>query len=300
MILDYESVIGQVNEMLDEIILGLKRYAANHLVIKALIEGAERAKKLLDLEKRRMAVLGQQAAGKSSLLSALLARALLEICGGRKSATAFPVVIIHKQGATDDTKLSDIITEWVEKDQWRAHVSEYSKRWGDVHPGSQDEGSEEVEEESSDNDEDSDLEPEEVVPDIPKPRKTPERQLGASTAKEFFQLIFNVEEDKAAKKILEHRLYNTDIRQGDFQDLCIEKLSARFQQLNQQLQIKNNVSEWFDVHDEDLGMQRKLAKKLWPFVKAFTIATGHIIPRYGMCLYDLPGNVKCCARNSLY
>jgi hypothetical protein len=98
---------------------------------------------------------------------------------------------------------------------------------------------------------------------------------------------------------LPHRLYNTDIRQGDFKDLCLEKLSARFQQLRLELRIKNDVSEFFDVHDNDLGKKRRLAKKLWPFVKVFTISTGHIILRYGMCLYDLPGMLSISSNSAI-
>lgn len=294
--LDYQVVISQVNEMLDEIILGLKKYTANDPDIKALVEAAEKAKKLPDLEKCRMAVLGEQAAGKSTLLSALFGRALLERSGGRKSCTAMPVVLTHKDGADDNTKLSDIIIEWISKGEHLDHILEHIRRWADVYPGSQEDTNEEEDEDAHDEEETNDTaqgaEAEEVRFNLPKVREALKSQRGASTAKEFFEIIFNVEEDKAAKKFLESRLYNTDIRQGDFKDICLEKLSARFRQLSPELRIKNDVSEFFDVHDRDLGKKRKLAKKLWPFVKIFTIATGHILLRYGMCFYDLPGMIQ--------
>jgi hypothetical protein len=46
--LNYQRVGSQIHEMLDEIILGLKKYVANDPAIKELIEAAEKAKKLPD------------------------------------------------------------------------------------------------------------------------------------------------------------------------------------------------------------------------------------------------------------
>jgi hypothetical protein len=305
--LDYEIVTDLVNKMLDEIIVELERYAAIDSGIKSVIDAAEEAKKLPDLEKCCMAVLGEQAAGKSTLITALIeGRKLLEKSGNTKSCTAVPTVLVYKKGANDDTRLSDVTIEWMGPEEWSAQIREQIARWADVYPGTliddgkaakgttnevedvaEDDTDEEVEDSSgSESQEDQEYEKPKLKP---KGRTSRKVENAASTAKEFFQTIFNTEEDEVADQQLEDRLYTTDIRQGDFEATCIAKLGRRFQQLDSQLQIKENVSLFLDVSDTDLRETRHLIKQLWPFVKVVTIATGHILLRYGMCFYDLPG-----------
>jgi hypothetical protein len=309
--LDYEIVTDLVNKMLDEIIIELERYAAIDSGIKSVIDAAEEAKKLPDLEKCCMAVLGEQAAGKSTLITALIGgRKLLEKSGNTKSCTAVPTVLVHKKGANDDTRLSDVTIDWMGPEECSAQIREQIARWADRYPGTlidngkdtkgttnevehvaedetEDDTDEEVEDSSgSESQEDQDYE---EPKSKPKGRTSRKLENAASTAKEFFQTIFNTEEDEVAGQQLEDRLYTTDIRQGDFEATCIAKLRRRFQQLDTQLQIKENVSLFLDVSDTDLRETRHLIKQLWPFVKVVTIATGHILLHYGMCFYDLPG-----------
>jgi hypothetical protein len=316
--LDYQLLTDMVHEMLDEIIDGQQRFAATDSGIKGVIDAAKEAKNLPDLEKCCMAVLGEQGAGKSTLVTALMGgRKLLEKSGNTKSCTAVPTVIVHKKGADDDTRQSDVTIEWMRPEEWPAHIQEQIARWTDVHPGTYLEGwnarngatneaDDEVDDKTDDEAEDdadeevddfsdSDFEEEEEEEyEQPKlnPRKKNSRKLenAASTAKEFFQTIFNTEEDERAKRQLDEKLYNTDIRRGDFEATCVARLTERFRQLGSQLQVRENMSEFPDVSDTDLREKRHLAKKLWPFVKFITIATGHILLRYGMCFYDLPGN----------
>jgi hypothetical protein len=108
--LDYQLITDMVHEMLDEIIDGQQRFAATDSGIKGVIDAAKEAKNLPDLEKCCMAVLGEQGAGKSTLVTALMGgRKLLEKSGNTKSCTAVPTVIAHKKGADDDTRQSESI-----------------------------------------------------------------------------------------------------------------------------------------------------------------------------------------------
>jgi hypothetical protein len=313
--LDYQTIIDLVHEMLDDIIVGLKQYTASDSGIKGVIDAAEEAKSLPDLEKCCMAVLGEQAAGKSTLITALIGgRKLLDRSGDTKSCTAVPTVIVHKKGADDDTRLSDVTIEWMGPEECLAHIQEQIARWADVFPGTKiDEGmarkdimteAEDNAEEDADDDSDEDVDdfsvsdPEEdqdYEQSKSKPRKKRSRKLenAAATAKEFFQTIFITEEDEEAEEQLEEKLYTTDIRQRDFEAICVAKLKDRFRQLDTQLQVKENTSKFLDVSDIDLREKRHLAKRLWPFVKVITIATGHILLRYGMCFFDLPGKTPC-------
>jgi hypothetical protein len=203
--LDYQHIVSQVNDMLDGVILGLEKYVATDSAIKELVEAAEKAKKLPDLEKCRLAVLGQQAAGKSTLISALLDRTLLETSGGGKACTSVPTAIIHKAGAGDNTRKSDVKIEWLSEEQHPAHVLEHIQRWGDVYPGTR------SEEQDVSGEQDRDAS--EAAKSNTKPEKTSPNTLeqiegAASTAKEFFEIIFDVEHDKDAKTFFEDRLCN--------------------------------------------------------------------------------------------
>ncbi|KAH7084300.1 hypothetical protein FB567DRAFT_528770, partial [Paraphoma chrysanthemicola] len=271
-----------VNELLEEMIIGLEKYVDTDKGIKRLVEDAILAKNLPDLQKCCIAVLGAQGSGKSTLLTALLGRALVERSGKGASCTAVPTVIIHKKGAEDRTRLSDIKIEWISREQHLAHIQEHVQRWTEVFPGSRGGGADAEEEEENTEDEDAEA-------SKPKSRKIPPTQTGAITAKEFFETIFNAKNDPVAKRELDHRLFETDIRQGDFDQLCLQKVQERFDNLKARLHIRDDVSEFFDVHDRDLPEIRSLVDKLWPFVKVQTIATGHMLLRYGICFFDLPG-----------
>jgi energy-coupling factor transporter ATP-binding protein EcfA2 len=288
--LNYRNIIDMVNELLEEIIIGLERYIETDTGIKRLVEDAIKAKNLPDLQKCRVAVLGEQGAGKSTLLTALLGRPLLERSGKGASCTAIPVVLEQKKGAADRTHFSDIRIEWVSREEYAAHIQENIKRWTEVYPGSQD-GNGDTEDAAEHDSDGEGSNAEEFAQPGPGSKKIPQTQTGAITAKEFFETIFDANNNAVAKRELEQRLHATDIRQGDFDQLCLTKVTERFQQLNAQLRVKDDVSEFHDVHDRDLGKIRSLADKLWPFVKVFIIATGNMLLRYGMCFFDLPGKM---------
>jgi hypothetical protein len=299
--LNYQKIIDMVNGMLDEFIFGLDKFASTDPRIKALLDEAEKAKSFPDLEKCRMAVLGEQGAGKSTILTALMGgRNLLDRSGDTKSCTAVPTIIEHKKGADDNIRENDVTIQWLSADEILAHVLEQIRRWTNVYPGTdpvvhEAEENEEDEVEGSSDEEDfpgignEDCEAEELPELTPKMRKDFERDDGASTAKEFFEVVFETEHDEDAKQQLEERLNTTDIRLGGFADLCVETVKARFAKLDLQFRIRGNISRFLGVPDRDLRGVRQYAKELSPFLKDVTIATGHVLLRYGMCFYDLPG-----------
>jgi len=295
---NYQTITDLVHEMLDKIIIKLEKYAPVDAGIKALLEAAEEAKSLPDLEKCRMAVLGDQAAGKSTLITVLMGgRRLLDSSGDTKSCTAVPTAMVHKKGAADNTRESDMTIEWMNLDEVLAHIQEQIRRWTDLHPGFNhdldDSPGEEDDVQGSSDDEDELYPPtadeEEPTRSKSQGRKSLKLDDAASTAKEFFEVIFNTERDRRAKQRLEDRLYNSDIRLDDFETLCVEAVQTRFRELDADLRVRDNLSHFSAVKDRDLRDKRNLVKRLWPFVKLVTIATGHILLRYGMCFYDLPG-----------
>lgn len=291
--LNYRNIIDSVHEMMDEITIPLEKYVGTDTGIANLVNDSVKVKELPDLKQCRVAVLGEQASGKSTVGTALFGgRQLFERSGGGASCTQIPTELKQKRGAADDTRFSDLLVEWLSEEQRMAYIWEHILRWTEVYPGTQN-AQPSSEDDTNMEDDTSESETEQDTQQRPKQGKVPKAQRGAFTANEFFKTIFNVDGDPVAKKELEHRLYHTDIRQGSFEGLCLQKVTERFEQLRTELNIKDNVSEFRDVHDRELPRKRSLIKKLWPFVKVFTIATGHILLRYGICFYDLPGKIFC-------
>ncbi|KAL5114634.1 hypothetical protein ACEQ8H_007479 [Pleosporales sp. CAS-2024a] len=304
--IDYQDIIETVTKMLNEVMIPLEKYAPTDSGIESLLKEAEKVKAFPDLKKCHMAVLGDQGAGKSTLLTALFSgRNLLDRSGGTKSCTAVPIIVTHKKGAADNTKESDVTIEWFNAEDILAHILEQVRHWTDVFPGlasgldaAEEAGDEEEVEETSD-DSEFESETEDCSPQAP-PKLTKKlynslkQDAAASTAKEFFQVVFDAQHNEHANQELEKWLYETDIREGGFADLCMAKVKDRFQYLDQKLRIRNDVSTFLHISDRDLKDIRQIVTTLWPFVRVVSISTGHILLRYGMCFYDLPGNLLHC------
>lgn len=141
-------------------------------------------------------------------------------------------------------------------------------------------------------DNEDDYEPEDStsVDHGPK-RSVKAKRQAAATAKEFFGIIFNTQEDKASKKWLESTLRSTDIRVGEFKETCCKQAKQRLIQIAKELGFVEGLARFADIHDRNLAAKQNEARKIWPFVKLVTIATGNILLRHGLCLFDLPGKL---------
>ena len=85
--------------------------------------------KLIPRPKRiNIAVVGNQDMGKSSITNALMNRHLVEVMGGSEACTAFATIIEHKEGAPDDTDLSDVKVTLLSLDEIHEFVEEQIRR----------------------------------------------------------------------------------------------------------------------------------------------------------------------------
>lgn len=280
---DYEFVTGVTTEGCDELTIPLERYAAIDKAIANLIDQAKEAKKLPSLKRLIVAVLGEQGVGKSTLVNALLDRKLLDKSGDPKACTAFCTMIEHKEGAADDTIMSDVKVEFLKDTEIEAFIKDMVNRWADVHTGTR------SSQHQNDSDDDEDESHVEREADNAATSANREKLNGAKTAKEFFEIVYNTEHDQVAKRRLDDRLKNTNIREGDFRNHCLDQAKKRLADIATELHAQDGVSVRSNVLDQNLGQTRSRLKKIWPFVKLVTIATGHALLRYGMCFLDLPG-----------
>lgn len=126
--LDHDYIMVTVRDMCDKLITSLRRYESVDRGIKDLLKGARDAKNLPSVKQCRLAVLGEQGKGKSSLINALLDHKLLDTSGGSAACTAFATIILHKEGSIDHTKNSDVKIEFWSMEEIGIRIKEQMDR----------------------------------------------------------------------------------------------------------------------------------------------------------------------------
>jgi guanylate kinase len=284
--LNHEVVVDQVGEMCDEFTIPLENYADVDEAIANLKRQAEDMKKLPDMKKLNVAVLGEQGIGKSTLVNALLDRKILEKSGGSTACTAYATRIEHKKDAVDGTQMSDVKIEFFSDEEIEAFVKDQINRWADCYAGPS------VNQQHDNHGSDSDESVSETqANDRPKANGVDKTRLrqAAKTAKEFFCIVYNTKNNAQQRQCLNRVLQDTDIREGDFRQRCFAQAKTRLSEIATRLHAQNGISINKDVSDRSLVQARNIIKEIWPFVKVVTIATGHVLLRYGICFLDLPG-----------
>jgi len=281
-----EEITVVVGHMSDKLTTPMEKYTSVDQSFEDLINAAKAASKMPEIKQCSVAVLGEQGIGKSSLVNALLGRGLLDRSGSSKACTAYATVIEYNPGADDHTIRSDIRVEFFTKEEIRECVKEQMDRWVEVYPFAKQSSEPPDGEDEDDEDDDN------ATPSASEPSSRT-RSRGAATAKEFFHIIFDVRNEEAKAK-LEYMLHHTDIKRGDFLDTCCRKADERFLQLTTWLSgidTQARTAYFPNVPDNRIGRATGKIRKIWPFVKVFTILTGHILLRHGLRFFDLPGKL---------
>ena len=208
------------------------------------------------------AFLGMMGVGKSTLINALFGRVLVTNSGWVLACTSIPTVIVWKEGAMDDTKYSDLEIQLFTEEQYQDCVREQITRWTEWSTHSS--KSRQIEEH-----EDRDCLPEDPI--FQEPAKATEKsdhtqmKRGADTAKEYFEIILDVQDKEESKHTLEGILHSVDVGKDEFFERCVAGIRARCEQ------VTDLVAGLRHVHDGDLRKQRAQIDKFWPLVKAFTL-----------------------------
>lgn len=280
-----DEIVMMVENMCDKLTTPLQKYAHIDSRFQDVIDAVNRKRNPPDVRQFNVAILGEQGTGKSSVINALLDRGLLDRSGSSKACTSYATILEHKKGASDQTKLSDLTVEFLNEEEIRHIIKEQIYHWTEVYPGHK-----EAHDPVRNGGKDEDDEDEKVQ--VPVQKCSSARSHGAATAKEFFELIFNVRRCVETKDWLEKQLHHTNIEEGNFFDMCCEKTRSRFAQMakeKKELDLEMRKVCCIDVPDNKLWKETTLVKELWPFVKSVTVATGHILLRHGLRLFDLPG-----------
>jgi hypothetical protein len=290
--LNYEEIISLVHELCDALIASLRKYSSDIESINDLIKAAQAAKSFPNIKQFFLAVLGEQGVGKSTLINALFDRNLLDSSGSSHACTAFATLLVHLEGASDDTSQSTVMIRFFDDKEILECISGQIQRYQDMYPGPA------IQYEKSGEDSDTDSGESDHEEEAQHERRGTKgtsrtaKAKAAATAREFFEIIYNTREDLAARKWLESTLNTTNISTGAFRKACHERAQKRLGELGRQNQFEDRVFTFHNITDRRIADIQDIAKSLWPFVKLVTIATGHVLLRHGLCLYDLPGRLR--------
>lgn len=253
--------------------------ASDDIELANLHTALDKAKTVTHSKSICIAILGEQGTGKSSILCSALDRALVDISSSSSACTAFPTIITHKKGASDDTMESDVLIQYYNDEEIKECAEEQARRYRFAFPRKRQPGSSSClfYDEYYDDDEEERL----VESD------TDREQILASgrTAKEFFNIIFDTDESRARKQELEHALNYDDIERGTFAATCV----AYAKECLASIGAQGGFTKHDAVLDEDLADAREGAEELWPLVKSVRLATGHRLLRNNLSFLDLPG-----------
>lgn len=78
--------------------------------------------------------LGDQGIGKSSIINALFDRILVNVSSSSSACTAFTTIILHKDGAEDETVESDLRIQYLSDDEIMEHIEEQVRRYRSAYP----------------------------------------------------------------------------------------------------------------------------------------------------------------------
>ncbi|KAH8725683.1 hypothetical protein GQ44DRAFT_652378 [Phaeosphaeriaceae sp. PMI808] len=270
--------------MCTKLVDGLQKFAPLDPSIQDLIDAAKDVKILPSAKPLRLGVPGGQGIGKSTLINALLGRFILSTSGGGRACTAFVTYITYKEGADDHTKQSDVTILFHNEAEMRVFIKEQITNWCEGRPDldpTQANGEHEYVKIE-------DYEEEEITsPDSPKDSSA--KRLAAETAKDFFEVIFNTCNRAELKEWLHLQLYEPSFREEEFLSACCQMAKDQLTHLDSELTIRDGASLHKNIPDTQLRKIRNTILRLWPFVKSMKISTGHMLLRYGMVIYDMPG-----------
>jgi hypothetical protein len=289
--LNHQQLQQKIRKICLKIGNALRNRTSDDQEIVDLIEALEAAKSTPHIKEIRIAVVGEQGIGKSSTINAVLNRDVVDVSAHAHACTTFATIIIYKEGAADNTTSSDVKIEFLNEVELREFIEEQIRRYAEVHSFSS------LDDQMSDEEDDlgiTDSSDEETLQsDARHGRRnrrniSREEQSRAETAKEFFEIIFDTEGNPSARQELQEWLNEADIEDGRFLDHCVNTARTRLAQTG----ALDGALNYTNVEDTDLQDKRDIAAKLWPLVKAITIATGSILLRHGIYFLDLPGRLS--------
>lgn len=291
--LRHDDINREIEQMCYKLTVLVLEYSSTNPEIARLAEALKNGYIILRAIPFMVAFLGEQGIGKSTIINMLFNRELVTRSPGSKACASFPTYIVLEESFPDDTKRSNVTVETVNDEQMADSVEQQIIRFSDAFLFTVRSESDDFDEQAEDaegDDEGGDAGDDAATPHSRKSQATV-KKAAARTAREFFEIVFDAQQDEKAKLELDDLLHNTDIknaeniRDGSLFKLCIAKVEQC------RLRLADLGSEWRDNHDKDFRKIRNRAHQFWPLVEGIYIATGHPLLRHGLGFVDVPGEM---------
>lgn len=263
--LDKEHIDREISSIAEDVIRCMTGYRTQDLELVDLLRTVQAAKHVPLDNVSTVAIVGQQAMGKSLLINALLHRRdLSKTSAAGGACTASAIKYVHKPGEGDFSEVYDAAVQFMDDMDLKEITAEHARRYHHFHfSGNVD------------------------------PAYKDDEEMAAETAETFFALLWNAENDKAASRGLHSLLTPDGIQSGRLHQQALQmahqriggsgaddKRNKRFSNMRT-AQLLEQIQGFIAQHDR--------LPSLWPIVSHVEISMGSGLLKNAVSIVDLPG-----------
>ncbi|KAF2007389.1 hypothetical protein P154DRAFT_614772 [Amniculicola lignicola CBS 123094] len=263
--MDKEFIDSQIRNTADEILVAIQGARTEDKELAYLRKVTTGIKEVAVKNAKSVAIVGQQAMGKSLLINALLHRRTLSKTSAAGGAcTASAIKYLYKRGSGDSDEVYDASIQFMDGMNLNEIAEEHVRRYYHFHHSGQ------VDEMYRD-----------------------EEERAAVTAQQFFELVYNTHNDKVAAETLTRRMTAKEIEKGN---LLLGSIHMAKKRIEESGADATGIKGFKDMHISDLMdriqsfiSQQENIPSLWPIVQYVQIFMGSKLLRNGVSIVDLPG-----------
>jgi hypothetical protein len=269
--MDKSRIDEELHAIVTEVADKMEAVRAEDTELVSLLKSASEVRNVEMKVPKSIAILGQQAMGKSLLINALFHRRNLSKTSAAGGAcTASAIKYVHKSGAEDLAEIYDAAMQFMDDMNLNEVIEEHIRRYFHFHFSNK-------------------VDP--VYHD--------EEERAALTALAFFSLLYNIQNDPEAAETLEGRLTAQEIEEGKLLRGSVRMALRRIEETGADADRTKvfrdmTISELLEQISNFISQQEGMPS-LWHIVQFVTIFMGSPLLRNGMSIVDLPGTlwIRC-------
>ncbi|KAF2795682.1 hypothetical protein K505DRAFT_359957 [Melanomma pulvis-pyrius CBS 109.77] len=263
--LNKPNINAQIRGIADQVIDILEFARIDDRELFSIRKAAIDVREVAALEGEEVAIVGQQGMGKSLMINALQDRRDLSKTSAKgKACTASAIKYRHKPGASDLEEIYDAAVTFMDDTCLDEIIREHIRRYGHFHfSGNVD------------------------------PHYQDEEARSAATAEDFFNIVFNADNDDTAKAELESLMTASEIQSGALLSATMKMAHRRISETkageDRCVRFDNMEISPLLRSIENYMAQQEGFPALWAIVQEVIISLGSALSREGVCVIDLPG-----------
>lgn len=261
------NVEAQIRDIADQVVDILEFARIDDKELFSIRKAANDVREVAASEGKEVAIVGQQGMGKSLMINALQDRRDLSKTSAKgKACTASAIKYRHKSGAGDLEEIYDAAVTFMDDTCLDEIIKEHIRRYGHFHfSGNVD------------------------------PLYQDEEARAAATAEDFFDIVFNADNDNTAKAELESLMTTSEIQSGALLSATMKMAHERIAETeageDRCVRFENKEIGPLLRSVENYMAQQEDLPALWAIVQEVIISLGSALSREGVCVIDLPGKI---------